>query len=95
MAFACLNDQIVCDLGGVHHATAATCVSPFAVGPGSYNLQVFFVDINNSQAGLYFNVLTSGVTTHPTGAPAPGSLALLAAGLAGLAARARRRRRNA
>jgi hypothetical protein len=93
MAFAFLNGQEVCDLGGVHAATAGTCVAPFAVGPGSYSLEVFFVDLNVSQAGLYFNVLTSGVTVSPTGpttVPEPATLTLFGASLLGLGLRRRR-----
>ncbi|MGB6481889.1 MAG: PA14 domain-containing protein [Candidatus Acidiferrales bacterium] len=89
MAFAFLNGQVVCDLGGVHASTAGTCVSPMTLTTGTYNLEVFFVDINQTQAGLTFGINTSGVTTTPTGAtPEPGTLTLLGLGFAaiGLAA---------
>ncbi|MFZ0334295.1 MAG: PEP-CTERM sorting domain-containing protein [Candidatus Acidiferrales bacterium] len=89
MAFAFLNGQVVCDLGGVHASTAGTCVSPMVLTSGTYNLEVFFVDINQVQAGLTFGINTSGITTTPTSStPEPGTLTLLGLGLAaiGLAA---------
>jgi fibro-slime domain-containing protein len=83
MAFAFLNGQVVCDLGGVHASSAGTCVSPMTLTPGSYSLDVFFVDINQVQAGLTFGVNTSGVTTAPS-TPEPGTITLLALGLVGI-----------
>lgn len=86
MAFAYLNGQVVCDLGGVHGSTPGTCVSPMTLKPGTYSLDVFFVDINQSQAGLTFGVNTAGVTTSGGGSPTPepGTLTLLGLGLAGI-----------
>jgi hypothetical protein len=89
MAFAYLDGQIVCDLGGVHGSTAGTCVSPFIILAGTHNLKVFFVDINNVQSGLFFDVTTEGVTTEaepPTtsGVPEPATLSLFGVALAGL-----------
>ncbi|MGH8318336.1 MAG: PEP-CTERM sorting domain-containing protein [Steroidobacteraceae bacterium] len=93
MAFAYLNGQLVCDLGGVHPITNGTCVSPFDVSAGTSFLQVFFVDINNVQSGLTFGVQTAGVTI--TNVPEPGSLALFGAGLLGVLVLFMRRRRLA
>lgn len=84
MAFAFLNGQVVCDLGGVHASTAGTCVSPMTLSSGTYSLEVFFVDINQYQAGLTFGINTSGITTSPGTTPEPGTLSLLALGLAGI-----------
>jgi fibro-slime domain-containing protein len=86
MAFAFLNGQVVCDLGGVHASTPGTCVSPMTLSTGTYNLEVFFVDINQVQAGLTFGINTSGITTTPTGSttPEPGTLTLLGLGLAAI-----------
>jgi fibro-slime domain-containing protein len=100
MAFAYLNGKVVCDLGGVHGSTAGTCVSPFAIGPGTYTLDVFFVDINQTQAGLTFGVNNTNVTVTPpgggnsggsTGVPEPGTLPLVMLGLCGVALMRRRR----
>jgi hypothetical protein len=82
MAFAYLDGQLVCDLGGVHGSTAGTCVSPFTIAAGDHSLEVFFVDINNVQSGLTFGVTTQGVTTNPV--PEPVTLAVFGTALLGL-----------
>ena len=93
MAFAYLDGTVVCDLGGVHGESAGTCATPFTIGAGAHQLEVFFVDINNSQSGLVFDVSTQGVTTTPS-VPEPASLALFMAGLGWLGLSARRRARG-
>jgi hypothetical protein len=89
MAFAYLDGVVVCDLGGVHGSTTGTCVSPFIISAGAHSLEVFFVDINIVQSGLFFDVTTEGVTTEaepPTTseAPEPATLSLFGVALAGL-----------
>lgn len=81
MAFAYLDGQIVCDLGGVHGSTAGTCTTS-TIAAGSHSLEVFFVDINNVQSGLNFNVTTQDVTTAPNSVPEPSTFPLLSLGLA-------------
>jgi hypothetical protein len=86
-AFAYLDGSVVCDLGGVHGFSPGTCVTPFDIAAGDHTLDVFFVDMNQVQSGLYFDVTTSGVTTAPptTGVPEPTTLSLMALALAALA----------
>jgi len=83
MAFAYLDGNIVCDLGGVHPSTAGTCTTT-TINPGTHSLKVFFVDINNVQSGLNFNVTTQNVETASVSVPEPSLLTLLALGLTGL-----------
>lgn len=92
MAFAFLDGHVVCDLGGVHADSAGSCVTPFDITPGSHQLAVFFVDINNVQSGFSFDVQTQDVTTAPS-IPEPSSLALFAGGLGLVGVLARRRAR--
>ncbi len=97
-AFAYLDGQIVCDLGGVHGFTDGTCVSPFDITAGSHSLELFYDDMDPSQAGLYFSITTAGVTSSGGGGgvPEPDTLALLGAGVVALGyALSRRRARQA
>lgn len=94
MAFAFLDGQVVCDLGGVHADTAGTCTSS-VISAGPHSLEVFFVDINEYQSGLTFGVNTQDVTLTPPPAatPEPATLTMLGAGLVGVAVRKRRARK--
>ena len=90
-AFAYLDGNNVCDLGGVHGYSPGTCVSPFNISAGTHKLELFFVDMNQVQAGLYFDVATTGVTTTGGGTPTssvpePSTLGLVGLCLIGLAA---------
>jgi hypothetical protein len=82
MAFAYIDGQIVCSDGGVHGSASVPCTTP-TVSAGDHSFDLFFVDINQTQAGLTFSINSTGVTTSPppTAAPeidpASGSSALL------------------
>lgn len=86
MAFAYLDGHIVCDLGGIHGTLPGSCATA-TLGPGSHPLEVFFVDINQREAGLFFGVAPSPISTTPE----PATLTLVALGLAAAFAK----RRNA
>jgi hypothetical protein len=92
MAFAYVGGSIVCDDGGVHGITAVTC-STEVLAPGDYSINLFYTDINTTQAGLEFAINTTDVTTiaPPSATPEPGSITLLGTGLLGLAGFVRRR----
>lgn len=96
LAFAYLDGQIVCDLGGVHTLSTGTCVTPTEIGPGTYSLEVFYTDINVSQAGLEFGINTSDVVVTPDApdVPEPSSLGLALPGAVLLFCAIRRSRRN-
>jgi hypothetical protein len=96
MAFAYLDAQIVCDLGGVHVLTTGTCVTPTEIGPGTHSLKVFYTDINVSKAGLQFGVNTSNVTVTPTtpDVPEPASLGIAIPAWVLLCCAVRRSRKN-
>lgn len=92
MAFAYLDGQVVCDLGGVHAATTGTCTTA-TVAAGNHELKVFFVDINEVQSGFTFGVNTQDViVTPPTTTPEPATLTLLGLGVLALAGSKRKAR---
>jgi len=94
MAFAYIDGQVVCSDGGVHGSSSVPCTTP-TVSAGSHSFDLFFVDINQSQAGLTFSINSTGVTTSPPPATAPeidpasaaSALILLLGGLAVLCGR--------
>ena len=55
MAFVYLDGVYVCGLGGVHPATATSCTTS-TISAGPHNLEVFYVDMAPTNAGLEFNV---------------------------------------
>lgn len=83
-AFAYLNGSLVCDLGGVHAASAGTCTSG-TLTAGNYTFELFYADLGIPGAALSLDVTTAGVTNgSPSSVPEPATLALLAIGALGL-----------
>jgi hypothetical protein len=87
MAFAYIDGQVVCSDGGVHGSASVPCTTP-TVSAGNHSFDLFFVDINQTQAGLTFSINSTGVTTSAPSAPeidpasATSALMLLLGGLA-------------
>jgi hypothetical protein len=91
MSFAYIDGQVVCDDGGVHASSSVPCSTPI-IDAGDHSFDLFFVDINQVQAGLTFSITTQGVTINST--PEPASLVLFGSAIAGLPVIQRWRRRK-
>jgi sugar lactone lactonase YvrE len=81
MAFLYLDGVNVCDDGGVHGATAVPCTTS-TISAGTHSLELFYVDLDPSQAVLNFSITSSGVTTIP-GSGSPQTVALTGTGITG------------
>lgn len=89
MAFLYLDGNLACSDGGVHGNSSVPCTTSI-ISAGPHSLELFFVDINNTQAALDFAITTEGVTTTPS-VPEPSTFMLFGTGLLGAAGAIRRR----
>lgn len=100
-AFLSVDGTIVAQEGGIHGVSAAASSSA-TLGIGAHTIELFYVDRNVTGAGLYFDITTQDITVTPpvvtpppvnppTGVPEPMSIALLGAGLIGVAVTRMRR----
>jgi hypothetical protein len=103
VAFAYLNGQIICDLGGVHPDSPGTCTSGVLAAGTSNTLEVFYADLRPSAAAFSFSIETTNVgvcssscgsgsgPSGGTGVPEPATLGLMGLGFAALGFVRRRR----
>jgi fibro-slime domain-containing protein len=108
VAFAYLNGQIVCDLGGVHPDAPGTCTTGVLTAGTANSLEIFYADLRPAAAAFSFSIETTNVSTCPpgttgptctpvttTGVPEPATLGLMGLGFAALGWGRRRRIRTA
>lgn len=94
-AFLALDGQLIAQEGGIHGVAAAP-VTTSTLAAGIHTLELFYVDRNQTGAGLYFNVDTSDIVVSPptSAVPEPASWAMMVGGFGVLGSAIRRRQRT-
>jgi len=93
-AFLALDGTIISQEGGIHGISDAPVVTP-VLADGLHTFELFYVDRNQTGAGLEFNVVTQDITVTPPspGVPEPATWAMMLTGFFGLGGVLRSRRR--
>jgi hypothetical protein len=90
VAFVYVDGTIACDLGGARGYVVTSCTTPNTLSAGIHNLQIFYSDLFETNAGFSFAVTTPGITgtpgitalpTPPT-TPIPSTIVLTMVGMA-------------
>jgi len=89
-AFLALGNTVISQEGGIHGVSAAP-VTTSILSPGNYDLTLFYTDRHESGAGLYFSLLTQGVTISGVPEPATWAMMLFGVGFVGAGLRMRRK----
>ena len=89
-SFLYVDGTNIAQLGGIHGVANINPVTS-TLSAGSHSFKLFYVDRQQTGAGLNFSINTSGLTVTPP-VPEPASLPVLGSGVIGLVLLARRRR---
>lgn len=89
--FLFVDGQSVGQLGGVHGFTTATPTTS-TLSAGDHTFTAFYADRAQTQAQVYFNIVTEGLTVTPP-VPEPATWAMMLLGFGGIGFAMRRQRK--